>query len=195
VATRVWYETHSTTLDNEAGVATGWLPGELSEVGRQQALTLARRIDHRKPDVIFCSDLARAVQTATVALEQSAIQPPVLLDWRLRECDYGRLNGAPSTEVHRDRVRYAHHPYPDGESWQTAIDRVAAATSDAAARHAGGTIMIIGHIATYLGVRRAAGDSTPLADLITEEFVWQPGWVYDLGSEPAGKGPAPSEAT
>ena len=27
------YETHSTTLDNERGIATGWLPGELSEAG------------------------------------------------------------------------------------------------------------------------------------------------------------------
>jgi len=34
------YETHSTTLDNEAGVATGWLPGELSPAGRGGAREL-----------------------------------------------------------------------------------------------------------------------------------------------------------
>ena len=34
------YETHSTTLDNEAGIATGWLPGELSEEGLRQAVAL-----------------------------------------------------------------------------------------------------------------------------------------------------------
>jgi len=37
------YETHSTTLDNEAGIATGWLPGELSETGRRQARELGER--------------------------------------------------------------------------------------------------------------------------------------------------------
>jgi broad specificity phosphatase PhoE len=180
VATRIWYETHSTTLDNEAGIATGWLPGELAPLGREQALALGGRIRDRRPDAIFCSDLARAVQTASIALERSETEIPVLLDWRLRECDYGRLNGAPSVEVHHDRLRYLQLPYPDGESWQDAVDRVAAAVADAAARHRERTIMIIGHIASYFGVRRAAGDRTPLGELITEPFDWQPGWAYDL---------------
>jgi hypothetical protein len=29
------YETHSVTTDNEAGIATGWLPGQLSDEGRE----------------------------------------------------------------------------------------------------------------------------------------------------------------
>jgi hypothetical protein len=33
-------ETHSTSVDNEQGRATGWLPGELSEQGRAQARDL-----------------------------------------------------------------------------------------------------------------------------------------------------------
>ena len=35
-ALRLVYETHSTSTDNEAGVATGWLPGELSATGRRE---------------------------------------------------------------------------------------------------------------------------------------------------------------
>jgi hypothetical protein len=35
------YETHSISVDNERGVATGWLPGELSVAGRQLAAALA----------------------------------------------------------------------------------------------------------------------------------------------------------
>ncbi|MGW8801069.1 hypothetical protein ACWGN9_28980 [Streptomyces sp. NPDC055775] len=31
------YETHATTADNEAGIATGRLPGTLSATGRVQA--------------------------------------------------------------------------------------------------------------------------------------------------------------
>ncbi|WP_329159105.1 histidine phosphatase family protein [Streptomyces sp. NBC_01717] len=34
------YETHATTADNEAGIATGWLPGTLSATGRLQAREL-----------------------------------------------------------------------------------------------------------------------------------------------------------
>ena len=43
MALSVVFETHSTTVDNERGVATGWLPGELSGAGRDQAAELGRR--------------------------------------------------------------------------------------------------------------------------------------------------------
>jgi 2,3-bisphosphoglycerate-dependent phosphoglycerate mutase len=39
----VVFETHSITVDNERGVATGWLPGELSERGRDLSRELGRR--------------------------------------------------------------------------------------------------------------------------------------------------------
>lgn len=178
--TQVWYETHSTTLDNEAGIATGWLPGELSDLGRERAVGLGRRIADRRPDAIYCSDLARAVQTAGIALEQVESEIPLLLDWRLRECDYGLLNGTPSTGVHRDRLRYAHNPYPGGESWEQATARAAAAVLDAAARHPAGAIMIIGHVATRFGVRRASGDNTVLERMIMEPSEWQPGWAVTV---------------
>lgn len=178
--TRIWYETHSTTLDNEAGIATGWLPGELSDLGRERAAALGERIADRAPDAIYCSDLGRAVQTVSIALERLGTEIPVLLDWRLRECDYGQLNGAPSADVHHDRLRYERNPYPGGESWDGATARAAAAVRDAAARHPDGTIMIIGHVATRFGIRRACRDVTPLATMITEPFEWQPGWAYEL---------------
>lgn len=178
--TRIWFETHSTTVDNEAGIATGWLPGELSPVGRERAAALGQRIRDRRPEAIYCSDLARAVQTAGIALQQSGSTVPLLLDWRLRECDYGRLNGSPAAEVHGNRLRYERNPYPDGESWQVATERAAEAVRDAAVRHQGRTIMIIGHIATHWGIRRAAGDSESLATMLTEPSEWQPGWVYEI---------------
>ena len=40
---RVLYETHATTVDNENGIATGWLPGELSATGHDNARDLGRR--------------------------------------------------------------------------------------------------------------------------------------------------------
>jgi broad specificity phosphatase PhoE len=45
------YETHSTTVDNERGVATGWLPGELSDEGKLRARALGGR---RRDDGIAC---------------------------------------------------------------------------------------------------------------------------------------------
>lgn len=55
------YETHSTSTDNEAGIATGWLPGQLSAAGRQQARELRARRRDDGVAVVFTSDLRRAV--------------------------------------------------------------------------------------------------------------------------------------
>lgn len=43
MAVEVIYETHATT-DTEQGVATGWLPGRLSEHGRRRSRYMRRLI-------------------------------------------------------------------------------------------------------------------------------------------------------
>ena len=91
------YESHSTTVDNEERRATGWLPGVLSEAGREQAQALGARRRDDGLDAVFSSDLARAVETARIAFEGSEV--PLFLDWRLRECNYGELNGKPVAEL------------------------------------------------------------------------------------------------
>ena len=74
------YETHSITVDNERGIATGWLPGQLSARGRALAAELGRRRRDDGIDAVFASDLMRAVQTATIAFANSGI--PMRLDRR-----------------------------------------------------------------------------------------------------------------
>ena len=115
------FETHSTTEDNEAGRATGWLPGRLSEQGMAQARELGRRRALDGIAAVFCSDLRRAVQTAELAFDGSGV--PLLHDWRLRECDYGELNGMPAAEMHAGRRGHLDVPYPGGESWRQAVAR------------------------------------------------------------------------
>ena len=103
MALSVVFETHSTTVDNERGVATGWLPGELSERGRELAGELGRRRREDGLAAVFCSDLERAVQTARIAFAGTPV--PVLLDWRLRECDYGQRNGIACSGTARGAIR------------------------------------------------------------------------------------------
>jgi broad specificity phosphatase PhoE len=83
------------------GRATGWWPGRLSDQGR----VLAARLGERRRDdgiaAVFSSDLTRAAETASVAFGTTGI--PVLLDWRLRECDYRKRNGMPVAELHANR--------------------------------------------------------------------------------------------
>lgn len=178
MAIEVVFETHSTTVDNERGRATGWLPGELSEEGRRQAQRLGqrRRDDHLA--AVFCSDLARAAQTAAVAFGDSPV--PLLLDWRLRECDYGQRNGMPAAELHASRAAHLDDPYPGGESWRQAVTRVGRFLTDLPLRWAGRRVLVIGHVATRWGLDHYLG-GVPLEQLAGEDFRWQEGWEYRAG--------------
>jgi broad specificity phosphatase PhoE len=122
VAIELVFETHATTVDNEQGRATGWLPGQLSGQGRLQAQQLGRRRSDDRITAVFSSDLARAAETASAAFAGTAL--PVLYDWRLRECDYGQRNGMPVAELHAGRREHLDQPYPGGESWRQATARV-----------------------------------------------------------------------
>ena len=106
MAIELVYETHSTTVDNETGIATGWLEGELSETGRVQAAELGRRRRDDGLAAVFTSDLGRAIETAEIAFAGSGL--PVHQDWRLRECNYGERNGKPVRGARR-----AGAPAPD----------------------------------------------------------------------------------
>ncbi len=65
--TYLTYFVHGTTTDNEKGIATGWAPGELSELGRKQALELRELTQGEEFAVVYCSDLQRAVDFAHLA--------------------------------------------------------------------------------------------------------------------------------
>ena len=172
------FETHCTTVDNEQGHATGWQPGQLSEQGRAQARRLG---DRRRGDpiaAVFSSDLARATETASIAFDGSGI--PVLLDWRLRECDYGKRNGMPVPELHASRREHLDRPYPGGESWRQAVARVGRFLGDLSLRWDGQRVLVIGHVATRWGLDHFIG-GVPLEELVDQDFAWQEGWQYRLG--------------
>lgn len=135
------YETHSTTVDNEAGIATGWLPGELSEVGREQALELGER--RRDVDAVFSSDLGRALETVAIAFFDADM--PIFHDWRLRECDYGALNGAPREELELEK--HLEMPFPGGESYADVLARVESFVRDLRRSWDGKRVLVISHAA------------------------------------------------
>ncbi|MDT5035592.1 MAG: 2,3-bisphosphoglycerate-dependent phosphoglycerate mutase [Micromonosporaceae bacterium] len=178
MAVEIVYETHATTTDNEAGIATGWLPGELSAAGRDQARELGRRRRGETPTAVFVSDLARAVQTAEIAFGGSGV--PVHLDPRLRECNYGRLNGAPVTTVAAERRHRIDIPFPAGESYRQVVDRTAEFLADLAAGRDGSRIVLISHSANRWALDHLL-NGADLAELVDAPFDWQEGWRYVLG--------------
>jgi len=174
VRVEIVFETHSTSADNERGVATGWLPGELSKTGRSQAKELGARRRAEDIAAVFTSDLRRAVETAEIAFGGTGI--PVFHDWRLRECNYGELNGMPSARLVAERSRRIDDPYPGGESYRDVVNRMRAFLDDLALMYHGARILLIGHSATGWALDDLLV-GTPLEELVGP-FDWQEGWEY-----------------
>ena len=185
------YETHATTTDNEAGIATGWLPGVLSDQGRVQAAELGARRRDDGIDAVYVSDLARALETVRIAFEASTI--PVRVDPRLRECDYGSLNGMPRERLDAERTTHIHEPWPGGESYDEVVERTRALLTDIGARHEGGRVLVVAHSANRLAldVLLLGHD---LATLLAEPFDWRPGWEYEIATGTGGDVGSEAEA-
>jgi 2,3-bisphosphoglycerate-dependent phosphoglycerate mutase len=179
VSVEVVFETHSLTTDNERGIATGWLDGRLSVTGRRLAEELGRRRADESLAAVYTSDLGRAVETATIAFGTTGL--PVLCDARLRECNYGDLNGAPVAAIERERLRHIDEPFPHGESYRQAVARVGAFLDELAIEQGGTRVLLIGHAATRWALDHLL-DGEPLEELVRRPFDWQEGWLYTLPS-------------
>jgi alpha-ribazole phosphatase/probable phosphoglycerate mutase len=177
VSIQVVFETHCTSEDNERGRASGWADSRLSDTGRRQAHDLGVRRRHDDLAAVFSSDLARAVETAQIAFAGTGI--PILLDWRLRECDYGDATQAAVEHHHATRCEYLDSPYPNGESWHQAVQRVGRFLDDLPLRWEDRRVLVIGHVATRWALDHIV-DKTPLEDLCAADFDWQEGWEYEL---------------
>jgi broad specificity phosphatase PhoE len=170
------YETHSISTDNERGIATGWLPGELSAEGRRLARQLGERRRNDGLACVFTSDLRRAVETAEIAFEGSGLE--IREDSRLRECNYGQLNGAPVEKL-EPRRRFVDKPFPDGESYRDCVVKMRDFLGDARREFEGHRVLVIAHSAQRWALRHLL-EGVPLEDLVDATFEWQEGWEYVL---------------
>lgn len=175
MAVTLIYETHSITVDNEQGIATGWLPGELSGRGRALAVEMGPR--RAGVDVVYASDLRRAVQTAELAFGDSR---EVRTDSRLRECDYGVYNGRPVDEVAPLRRKYIDEPWPGGQSYRDVVSQTVSFLDDLRELWQGRTVLVVAHSANRWALQHLL-HGVPLEDLVDAPFEWQPGWTYSLG--------------
>lgn len=179
MAVELIYETHSISTDNEAGIATGWLPGKLSAEGRELARELGER---RRADglaAIFSSDLTRAVETAEIAFGGQGI--PLFQDIRLRECNYGELNGAPVAQLAPLRARHIVTPFPGGQSYQQVVEATRDFLRDLIVDWDGSRVLIIAHSANRWTLEHLL-NGVALEEQVDAPFNWQEGWPFTLPS-------------
>jgi broad specificity phosphatase PhoE len=183
VALQLVYETHAITTDNEAGIATGRLPGELSARGRETAAELGARRRDDGLHAIYVSDLHRAHETVRIAFHGSKI--PVFVDPRLRECNYGRLNGMPRDRLEAERLGHVDVPWPEGESYEDVVERTRSLLGELIERHDGARVLLVAHSANRLALDHLIL-GRDLAALLAAPFDWQPGWEYLVETLPRG---------
>lgn len=124
-------------------------PVPLTINGREQMALLADKLADKKINIIFSSDLLRAQQSAEIIAEKLKLE--IIYDENLREVDYGKLNGLYSLEreeVFPDyRKCYEDYslPFPEGESFQNAVNRMDKALKNAAEKYDGKNIAVSTH--------------------------------------------------
>jgi broad specificity phosphatase PhoE/GNAT superfamily N-acetyltransferase len=171
------FETHSISIDNEVGIATGWGDGALSPRGKRLAVELGKRHRDVPPAVVFTSDLGRAVETAEIAFGETGI--PIQRDARLRECDYGALTGMPVGRLDAERPNRVDTPFPGGESYQQVTERVEAWLSELSVDRRDRRVVVIGHSATKWALDYLV-KGVPLETSVAAPFGWQEGWLYTI---------------
>lgn len=173
----ITYFVHGTTLDNLEKKSTGWLPGELSEKGIQQALNLASIIKDEYFDIVFCSDLKRAVDSAKLDFNNRDIE--IIKDMRLRECNYGELDGKDNK-----LVVYADHiekPFENGESMLDVEKRIKSFIEFLKENYDNKKVAIVAHKAPQLAFEVLTNNKTWQQAIESDWRLtgdWQPGWKY-----------------
>ena len=172
--TKIIYYVHGTTYDNASKKCSGWKQVELNDLGKEQAINLGKNTPY-KFDVLFTSDLKRAIDSAKLAFPKFE----AIIDNRLRECNYGDFDGGD-----KKLVVYEEHieeEFPNGESLKSVESRMRDFLKYINENYKGKTIGIIAHRAPQLAL-----------EVITEHISWeeankndwrktgdwQPGWEY-----------------
>lgn len=176
----LYYSPHMTSVDNEAGRASGHADVPLSERGRAQAEELGRHYAPLALDAVFSSDLQRAYTTAEIAFAARGV--PLARDARLRECDFGRMTQCSPLELEHER--HITEPYPGGESLRMVVEHVGTFLSDVLREHDSKTIVVIGHRTTKYGLEYWCGDAS-LDEIVRTPWEWRdvPIWRYEVAGD------------
>ena len=83
----------------------------------------------------------------------------------------------PRSQLDAVRLRHLDEPFPAGESWRQAAERVGGFLDELAQTRDGERVLVIGHVATRWALDQLA-NGVPLEDLVAAPFDWQEGWEY-----------------
>jgi len=177
---KITYFVHGTTTDNQKNISSGWKDAPLSELGIKQSKELSNQIGNKKFDVVFCSDLKRAIDSAEISFKDKF---PIKQDKRLRECNYGDFNGKPSEIVEPMQEEYIKVKFPNGESYEDVKARISDFLKFLKNNYDGKHIAIVAHKVPQLALDVLLKRKTwkqAFAEDWRKRKAWQPGWEYEI---------------
>lgn len=178
MAVKITFFAHGTTVDNKNHKSSGWNDIELSDLGIQQSKDLAKLTEQLTFDAVFTSDFMRAIDSAKLTWGDKY---PVFVDKRLRECNYGDLNGEDSDIVEPVQEESIKTPMPNGESYEDVKARMKEFLEFVKKEHDGKHIAIVGHKATQFALDVLVNGMT-WDEVFAQDWrktkSWQPGWEY-----------------
>jgi probable phosphoglycerate mutase len=141
----------------------------LSVLGERQSRALAdwwrRQPELERPDVVMSSPYIRAQQTLKLLGEHGAFArhtPPAIVDERLREKEFGILDGLTTLGIAADHPAQAgfrrqlgkfYHRPPGGEAWTDVILRLRSTLDTISLHYAGKRVLIVSHQVVVLCLR------------------------------------------
>ena len=176
MSVKIIYFVHGTTTDNEEHKSTGQNPGVLSKLGINQSKELRNKINLDEIDLVICSDLQRAIDSANLTFENSK---KIVQDARIRECNYGDLNGQDSSLVLDEE--HIEIPFPNGESMKDVERRIRDFCKYLLDNYDNKTIALFAHKSPQLALDVITKNIT-WEQAIEQDWrktkKWQPGWEY-----------------
>ena len=173
---QIIYYVHGTTEDNASKKCSGWREAMLNDLGREQAINLGKNTPYTF-DVLFTSDLQRAKDTAKLAFPEF----DAIADARLRECNYGDLDGKDKKQVIFEE--HIDTPFPNGESLKDVEERIKSFLEDVKKKYPGKRIGIVAHRAPQLAIevitKNISWEEATNNDW-RKTGDWQPGWIYEV---------------
>ncbi len=125
--TEIYLVRHGQSVHNKQEIIAAQLDSELTEQGFSDARCVAEAIGAKSFELVYCSDLKRARQTAEIIVEKLRLTCRVSFSPLLRELDYGQYTNRPVSEAFQ-LLNYKvsqDERYPGGEGFQALKRRVA----------------------------------------------------------------------
>ena len=147
MTTEIYCVRHGQSVHNQQQTIAGQLDSELTPLGFEDACSVAEILGRRDFEVVYCSDLLRARQTARTIMNTLQINCPVLYSPLIRELDYGRFTEKSVTETFQvlNYKRVPDQRYPEGESFNDLQERVQKFLSQLFHESSGKRILVAAH--------------------------------------------------